>query len=447
MEGFVMKKFLVFMLIFVLCFSVVVCAQEAKTKDKKDKVVYKKRYVDPVLKEMSEKSKKLKEEKAAKTSEIRKAQKERKEKEREERKMLLFDMSGIEKPASPEVFKAPFHFPPVAQYMTGTCWSFTSTSFLESELYRLHKKKIKLSEIHTVYYEYVEKARRFIQERSDSYFSQGAELNSVTRMWEKYGAVPHEVYPGVLAEDGRHDHSDLAKEIYEYLQFIKKHDFWCEKAALAHVKSILNKYLGTPPKTFSYEGKEMTPLEFLHDVLKLNPKDYVGLMSTLFIPFYTKGEYKVPDNWWHSKEYHNVPLDVFYQVIKNAAKQGYTVAIGGDTSEPGKNGFEDAAIIPTFDIPQEYIDQHSREFRFYNRTSTDDHAIHLLAHTKVGEHDWFLIKDSGRSARHGKFEGYYFFRDDYIKLKMLSFMVHKDMVKDIMPKFEEKAAEEKAAVK
>jgi bleomycin hydrolase len=443
MEGSIMKKFFVFMLIFVLCFSVVVYAQEAKKKEvKKDKAIYKDRYIDPVIKEMFEKNAKLKEEAAAKTKEIIKAYKEQIKKER---KSLLFDMSAIEKPASPDVFKPHFHFDPVAQYLTGTCWCFSATSMLESELYRLNKKKIKLSEMHTVYYEFVEKARYFVKTRGSSLFTMGAEFNSVTRMWEKYGAVPYDAYPGVLAEDGRYDHSEMYAEMSNYLKYIKEHDYWCEKTVVSQIKAILNKYMGKPPKSFTYEDKEMTPLQFLKDVLKLNPNDYVAVMSTLSVLFYTKGEYAVPDNWWHSKEYYNVPLDVFYGIIKKALKEGYTVAIGGDTSEPGKNGFEDAAIIPTFDIPQEYIDQSAREFRFYNRTSTDDHGIHIVGYTRLGDHDWFLIKDSGRSARYGKFEGYYFFRDDYIKLKMLAYMVHKDVLKDILPKFKEKEEKQETA--
>ena len=128
-------------------------------------------------------------------------------------------------------------------------------------------------------------------------------------------------------------------------------------------------------------------------------------------------------------------MDEWYDIIKNAVKSGYTITIGGDVSEPGYNGFEDAAIVPEFDIPQKYINQDSREFRFYNKTSADDHGIHLVGYKKVDGHDWFLIKDSARSSRHGKFEGYYFYRDDYIKLKMLTFMVHKDAMKDVLKRF------------
>jgi len=64
-----------------------------------------------------------------------------------ERQYLSTDLSGIEKPASLEEFTQYFHNPPIRQYMTGTCWCFCTTSFLESELKRLGKGEIKLSEM------------------------------------------------------------------------------------------------------------------------------------------------------------------------------------------------------------------------------------------------------------------------------------------------------------
>ncbi|MCK4817828.1 peptidase C1, partial [bacterium] len=93
---------------------------------------------------------------------------------------------------------------------------------------------------------------------------------------------------------------------------------------------------------------------------------------------------------------------------------------------------EDAAIIPTFDIPSAYIDQNAREFRFNNKTTSDDHDIHLVGYAKVGDYNWYLIKDSASMAQWGKYSGYLFYREDYIKLKMLTYIVHKNAVKAII---------------
>ncbi len=401
----------------------------------RDTAVYQPKHEDPVLKQMEDHDKQVAKEQEEQTAAIRAAQKAKEEADEKAAKALRFDMSGIAKPASPAVFKQAWHFPPVAQYLTGTCWSFSTTSFYESEVYRLTGQKVKLSEIWTVYWEYVEKMRRFVRERGDSLIDEGSESNALPRIWKQYGIVPEEAYPGVLSKDGRHDHSRLIAQLKELSAWVKANDIWDEDRVLALTRVILDRELGVPPERFAYQGREYTPQQFLAQVVKINLDDYAEFMSTLSLPFYTRGEYKVPDNWWHDASYYNVPLDEWYAALKHAVQQGYTVAIGGDVSEPGYNGFENAAVVPTFDIPQAYIDQSAREFRFANHTTTDDHGLHLVGWTSVDGRDWFLIKDSARSSRWGKFEGYYFYRDDYVRLKMLTFVVHKDAVRELLAKF------------
>ena len=53
--------------------------------------------------------------------------------------------------------------------------------------------------------------------------------------------------------------------------------------------------------------------------------------------------------------------------------------------------------------------------------------------------DWYLIKDSGSGSRNGKNFGYYFYHEDYIKLKMMNIMVHRSVAEDILKKFTEKS--------
>ena len=352
-----------------------------------------------------------------------------------ERQILTGDFSAIKKPVMEDFKTNVFHFDPVRQDTTGTCWAFSTISFFESDIYRQNKKKVKLAEMYVVYWDYVEKARRFIQEKGHSLVAQGSESNSALNRIREYGIVPHEVYTGLINGQTKHNHDPMAQEIVDYLDFCKDHEYWDEEIAISNVKNIMNKYIGVPPERFEYQGKTYTPITFRDEFCQLNPDDYVDFMSTLQIDFYTKGEYKVPDNWWHSKDYYNIPLDDFYKVIKTSIQNGYSMVIGGDVSEPGKYGEGDIAVIVPWDLPEKSINQSSREFRFYNKTSTDDHGIHLIGFTHKFGHDWFLIKDSGSSSHSGKYKGYYFFRDDFVKLKMLSFTIHKDAVKDILNKF------------
>ena len=350
--------------------------------------------------------------------------------------ILTTDFSKIKKPSSPQAFEQIFHFSPIRQDTTGTCWCFSTTSFLESEIYRIHKKEIKLSEMYTVYWEYVEKARRFIKKKGDSAFEEGSEDNAVINRIKQYGIVRESDYNGLLVGQTKYNHSKMVKEMRNYLKFLKKNSYWDEEIALSNIKLILNKYMGKPPETIQADSKEMTPMEFARQVVNLPLDDYVDIMSFKYLPFYTQGEYKVPDNWWHCKAYYNVPLDEWYNAIKSAIKDGYSVAIGGDVSEPGRHGEDDVALVPNFDIPGKFINQDSREYRWYNHTSTDDHGMHLVGYTHYKGRDWYLIKDSSSSAFKGKYPGYYFFRDDFVRLKMLTFLVHKDAIKSLLTKFE-----------
>ncbi len=251
-----------------------------------------------------------------------------------------------------------------------------------------------------------------------------------------YGIVPHDAYIGKIPDQKFHDHSDMFEEIKDYLNFVKEHNIWNEDEVMTTVKSILNHYLGVPPQNIQVNGKEMTPKEYLEQVVKLDLDAYVGFMSLMEKPYYEKVEYEVPDNWWHSEEYYNVPLDDFVAILRKAIRNGYTIGIGGDVSEAGYESHQEVAVVPTFDIPANYIDENARQFRFSNHSTTDDHAIHLVGFMDKNDEDWYLIKDSGSGSRNGQNPGYYFYHQDYIKLKIMNIMLHKSMVEEILTKFD-----------
>ena len=347
-------------------------------------------------------------------------------------KDLRVDWTGIKTPGKPEDFTQVWHLPPTPQYYTGTCWAFCSTSFLESEAKRLAGVEVKLSELWTVYWEYVEKSRSYLRSFGNTPLAEGGQDSGTLQVMKLYGSMPQDLYDGVLNEDGRHDHTLLVKELKGYLDWVLASGTWDEDQNLAYVRSILDKHLGAPPSDVLYSGKSYSPKAFLREVLQLNPDDYVGCVSRMDTPFYSRVLLDVEDNWRRKDDYLNLPLHDFYEVIQKALAAGYTVSIGGDNSEPGMDGLFDKAIIPDWDIPGKYINQGSREFRIVNGTTTDDHGVHVVGFTKVGSQDWFLIKDSNRSSRLGNFKGYYFWSGDYIKLKMLSFTVHKDMLKGLL---------------
>jgi bleomycin hydrolase len=347
---------------------------------------------------------------------------------------LAADLAGFERPADPVEFTKLDHLPPVPQGATGTCWAFAATSLLESELRRQGREPVRLSVMHTVYWEYVEKARRFIREKGASFLGQGSEPNSALVRIRQYGLVRDADYSGL--PDGRtaHDHGPLFREFKDYLTGLAAKGAWDEAAAISGVRGLLDRHLGRPPDRIPVEGRSMTPLEYLAS-LGLRPDDYVAFISFLYAPFYAKDEFRVPDNWWRSADFHNLPLYEFSLALLRSLRKGYSATLAVDFSEPGYLGGSDVAMVPTFDIPSAYIDQSSREYRFANGVTTDDHAVHCVGYLESGKGNWFLIKDSWENAWWGKAKGYFFYQDDYIRLKALMFMTHKDAVKEVLAKF------------
>ena len=76
------------------------------------------------------------------------------------------------------------------QWRTGTCWSFSSLSFIESELIRTGKGKHNLSEMFIVHNAYIAKAERYVRMHGKMNFSQGGAFHDIPFVIKNFGIVP-----------------------------------------------------------------------------------------------------------------------------------------------------------------------------------------------------------------------------------------------------------------
>ncbi|MGE5313484.1 MAG: C1 family peptidase [Acidobacteriota bacterium] len=348
------------------------------------------------------------------------------------RPSLEASLERIGHPSDIGEFSPVFHFPPRNQDTTNCCWSFATCSFLETEMQRVGGKSVALSPMYFAYYAFIEKTKEIVRTKGVSRFSEGDLFSGVLSTVKAYGIIPLSAYPGQTRQCPTYNNEPLMKELEASIAKIKRDSVWNEAEALAVVTPILDKYLGRPPAAFIYEGASYTPETFRDKVVALPWDEYVLVTSFLYAPFHQKTELKVPDNWKHRADFYNVPLDEFSASLAKAVKAGYSVAFDADISEPSYRLTKEFAFIPDFDLPSGAVTPEAREFRFQNGSTTDDHLMHIVGYVKNGNDDWFMVKDSWRTAHQGPLKGYILMHESFVKMKVLAYLVHKDAVKGLV---------------
>lgn len=320
-----------------------------------------------------------------------------------------------------------------SQGQTGTCWSFSTISFLESELLRINKQPQDLSEMFIVRNTYKDKAQNYVLRQGKANYSEGSLSHDVMRAYKKHGIVPEYVYSGKVHPDSIHDHRQLVnntkKMLDQWIKNRKRERDWRER-----YESALNEHLAEPKADFVYLDKQYTPKSFAQS-LGINPDDYVTLSSYTHHPFYEPFILEIPDNYSNGS-YINVPMDELMSVIDNALKSGYTIAWDGDVSEKSFSARTGIAVLPTdvtrkdlFDVPGEELEvtQDLRQETFENYSTTDDHLMHLVGIAKdqngtkyyITKNSWGEISD---------YKGYLMMSEAFVKLKTVGIMVHKESV-------------------
>ena len=318
-----------------------------------------------------------------------------------------------------------------SQASTGTCWCFATTSMLESELMRLGKGEVGLSEMFTINNVYAEKASQYVKFHGTCNFADGGAQHDVMNSIKKFGIVPRDIYPGLNYGETSHKHGELNAVLSGIVQTVVKNpNGKISPVWMKGINGVLDAYLGEKPLSFSYNGKMMTPKEFAKE-LGINPDDYVEFSSYTHHPFYEKFVLEVPDNWAQQAMY-NVPIDDLMEIIDYSLNKGISISWEADISDLGfKEGFgrimADWSDVNNPQSPEKEITQVDRQYMFDSYQLTDDHAMHLtgIAQDQFGN-KYYLEKNSWGEG--GKFKGYSYLSVPFMRMRTMSIMLHKDGV-------------------
>jgi len=328
------------------------------------------------------------------------------------------------------------------QHKSSTCWVYSTNSFLESELLRLGKPPVDLSEMYIVRAAYLMRAENYVRRQGAAAFGQGAENHDVLNVVRQYGMVPESVYSGFPAGEDKPVHGELEAVLKAIVDAVikvptgKPSPQW-----RTAYEGALDGYMGHAPESFTYEGKTYTPQTYFQS-LGINPDNYVALTSYNHHPFYQPFVLEVSDNWSNGMFY-NLPIDEFQRVADNAVDKGYSFVWATDVSEKSFSAKEGLALWPdkSWDdmsqgerdslykqpVPEKILTQDERQSGFNELTTTDDHGMHVTGKVKdQNGTEYFIVKNSWGTTVKKDMGGYLYVSKPYWRAKTMSIMVHKD---------------------
>ncbi len=326
------------------------------------------------------------------------------------------------------------------QASSGTCWSYSTNSFLESEMIRRGRPKVDLAEIFTARMVYEDKADNYVRMHGSLSWGDGGECHDVINMYAKYGAMPQEAYTGLHYGTKKNKFGEMQAVLKGMLDAVVKNPNG--KLTTSWKKAfdaVLDAYLGPVPESFTYKGRRYTPRSFADEVVGLNPRDYIEMTSLTDKPYYRKTMFMVPDNWSFDKVY-NVKFNDITRIIDHALRNGYTVAWAADVSEKYFSWKNGVAYVPEkdwddmeederktmFDGPHEerVITPRMRQEAFDDYETTDDHGMHIVGLAKDQDGtEYYIVKNSWGTKN--DYKGYIYVSKNYVRYKTTAFLLNK----------------------
>lgn len=307
------------------------------------------------------------------------------------------------------------------QQLTGACWSYATTSFIETEAIRLGKKPVILSPMFFVIPTFIDKAEKYIRMNGKIDFTEGDLTFSVLKAYKDFGAIPESIYSGKIDSTAKHDHNDLNDSLLDKVKYYVNsgRGTMTTEGYRKEIERILTKTMGKVPETFIYHQKEYTPKSFANEMIGINPDDYVEITSFTHHPFYSKFILELPANW-NNNYYLNLPINDFINVVDNALLHNYSVCWDGDIYEGYTDGF---AVLGE---NNKNITQQIRQAAFDNQTTQDVHNMHIIGSAQNDKGDkFYILKNSSDAKNCG---GYIYMSKEFLLLKTISVMVHKNAI-------------------
>jgi bleomycin hydrolase len=306
------------------------------------------------------------------------------------------------------------------QQATGVCWSFATTSFIETEAIRLGKSPVILSPMFYITPSTIDKAEKYIRMNGRSYFASGDLTFGVMNAYKNFGAIPQQVYSGKKDSAKRYDHGELDEALLEKVKYYVNsgRGKMTTEGYRKDIEEILSGSMGKAPDTFTYHQKKYTPKSFAKEMVGINPEDYVEITSFSHHPFYSKFILEIESNW-NNNYYLNLPINDFSNLIDYALLHNYSLCWDGDTYTYN-NGF--AVLEDTMNR----VTQLSRQEAFDNYTTTDVHNMHIIGIAENSKgNKFYIVKNSSDQRNCG---GYIYMSKEYLLLKTISVMVNKEAI-------------------